>query len=402
MQTELNFDLVINGGGLAGLTLAAALVALAKQHKQNLIKIAIIEPQPIDLAADYHPSFDNRAIALAYHSVQCFKQWQIWPLIEPYAHPIKQIEVSEQSSAGFSYIHPDNQYKFLGYVAEAQALGAGLKKYLKDADISWFCPNKIAEMQQQTSHVELTLDDGQKLKTKLITSCDGANSPLRQKLNLPVEQSDYQQVAVTTNVQLSRPSESIAYERFTQTGPLAMLPMSTEKYGLVWCLTAEKAQEMLAASDAEFIAALQQKFGFRAGKIEQIGKRASYPLISLVMPQLHHHRVIFLANASHTLHPVAGQGFNLGVRDIVAAAKVIQQASQAQLDIGEYQHWSGYLAQRQQDIQQMTVATDFLVRSFSNTYQPLQLMRNIGLFALENLPVAKRYFANFAMGFRNS
>lgn len=391
------FDIVIVGGGLVGCSMAAAIKA--QTGGQNL-KIAIIEPnkkpdRPINHSAS-NTSFDGKAIALSFGSVQQLDNWALWRTIKPFTQAINKIEVSEQQTAGFSFIHAPENVSALGYVIEAQNIGSQLLAHLAKADLTWFQPDQVCSLTQHQSHIELKLESGVTLCSKLALACDGANGQMQQLLKLQPKVDDYGQWAITSNIEVNCQHQHIAYERFTQNGPLAMLPMQDNRFGLVWCTSQQKAEQLMQLSELEFIAQLQQAVGYKAGKMIKVGQRQSYPLKRSYLEQNVHHRLVFLGNASHTVHPIAGQGFNLGIRDVACAAKLIAKKSLAQQDIGI--NWQGYLAKRQQDIQFILQATDTLVKVFSNDQGLLKAARNIALLGFEFSPLAKNIFANRAMG----
>lgn len=425
-----SYDIVIVGGGLAGTTMATALLsALAPQilsSKSHLsiaehtdLKIAIIEAFPINdvnKVAASHSSFDGKAIALSYGSAQKLNEWQIWPHLKSVCQPIQKIEVSEQGSAGFSFLNKPQNQNALGFVVEAAQFGYALNQTLSALTqatsdrLTWYCPDTLVAIQYQDTHNQLTLKSGQRINAKLVLACDGGNSQVRQLISPDFVSEDYTQVALTANVEIDRDHSGIAYERFTKNGPLAMLPMvkantntyvaeqTNNRFGLVWCGHSEKAQQLLTCSEATFIQQLQAEFGFKAGKVTQVGKRQTYPLKRSWLTQNYTQGVVFIANASHTVHPIAGQGFNLGLRDITAALNTIEYALENKLDIGHFQVWNHYLTQRQSDIEFILTATDSLVRGFSNHYPLLRLPRNIGLIGLELSPTLKQKFAQKAMG----
>lgn len=398
MQTNTEqFDIVIVGGGLVGCSMAGALKAQAAG--QNL-KIAIIESSvKPELSASHHSSkssFDGKAIALSYGSVQQLDNWALWQAVKPFTQAINKIEVSEQHTAGFSFIHAPKNVTALGYVIEAQNIGAQLLTKLNQLDLTWFQPAQVTTLTQQQNHIELTLDSGKRLCSQLVLACDGANGKMRQLLKLQPKADDYGQWAITSNVEVDCAHQNIAYERFTQNGPLAMLPMKHNRFGLVWCTTQAKAEQLKQLNDDEFIAQLQQAVGYKVGKVIKVGQRQTYPLKRSYLEQNVHHRLVFLGNASHTVHPIAGQGFNLGIRDVACAANLIAQKLTQKQDVGL--NWHCYLAERQKDIQFILQTTDTLVNVFSNNQTLLKAARNIGLLAFELSPIAKSAFASRAMG----
>ncbi|NTS77180.1 2-octaprenyl-6-methoxyphenyl hydroxylase [Catenovulum sp. SM1970] len=399
-QAIEHFDIAIVGGGLAGTTLALAIAQQSSHYK-----VAVIEPFSFDESAA-HPSFDGRALALAYGSAKLFNQWQLWQDIQPHVGAIEQIQVSDAGHLGYTQLDcASHQLPALGYVIEAQVLGGLLaKRYAalcrQSSQFSLFCPEKVEQLTQANEQVTLSLSSGKQITSQLVIAADGADSFIRQQTGINQAIEDYPQVAITANVEVERTEHlaqvNTAYERFTESGPLAMLPMSNNRYGLVWCVNRYDAGHYLALCDGQFTSALQAKFGFKAGKISKVGKRASYPLKRVYAEQNYHHRCLLMANASHTLHPIAGQGLNLGLRDIASIVEVLANAEEQ--DIGLYSIWQQHLSQRQVDIDRLLTATDGLVRLFSNQTQPQLLARNASLLILNQLSWCKDSFAKAAMG----
>ncbi|MCB1773132.1 MAG: FAD-dependent monooxygenase, partial [Gammaproteobacteria bacterium] len=234
------------------------------------------------------------------------------------------------------------------------------------------------------------------MSTRLLVGADGINSTIREQLDLPVSRWAYGQSAIVTNITPSRPHRNVAYERFTDTGPVALLPMSEDRCAVVWTVRDEQVDEVLALDDAAFLAAFQQRFGYRLGNFLRTGRRAAYPLQLLRARESVRGRVAVIGNAAHTLHPIAGQGFNLGIRDVAALAEVVASAQDGDIGAGqvlqEYEQW------RLGEQRNVALATDGLARLFSNPLGPLRIGRNLGLLAMECLPGARHALARAAMG----
>ena len=229
-------------------------------------------------------------------------------------------------------------------------------------------------------------------------AADGDKSFIRQLLDIPTEREEYGQSAVIANVTPSKNHQGIAYERFTDSGPLALLPLSENRCSLVWTVRSEQADEVMALSDEAFLAQLQSRFGFRLGRFEHVGRRQVYPL-ALVQAKEHVvNRVALIGNAAHALHPVAGQGFNLGIRDIAVLAQVVVDAAQAGKDFGHLEVLREYETWRARDHKEVITFTDALARLFANNSPPLACARNVGLLALDMLPAAKSMLARRTMG----
>ncbi|WP_111976602.1 2-octaprenyl-6-methoxyphenyl hydroxylase [Algibacillus agarilyticus] len=394
MISKPEFDLSIVGAGLAGASLALAL------HKtMPMLKIALIEAQPVHTKT--HGSFDGRALALSYGSTLLLQQWDIWPVLEPHVGTIKHIEISDQHQLGYSLINAQAYQKpALGYVIEAQVLGAALHQALNacSGQISLFCPHSVVSLQQSTEQVELTLDNNHVVCSKLVVGADGAQSRIRELLNIKQQATAYDQVAISCNVRVKSTAPHTAFERFTAQGPLAMLPMLDERYGLIWCQQAHRVDHLMALSDREFVAELQKALGYRAGELIEVGTRKTYPLIRQIADQVYHHRCLLVANAAHTIHPIAGQGLNLGLRDIEQIVFALKNANKHNTDIGEFVTWQHYIEHRQRDTQKIVAATDGLVRIFSNNDFLLSHVRTKALSGFERFGLAKNWFAQQAMG----
>lgn len=372
--------------------------------------------QPINVAMveafhpklDTPPSYDDRAIALSYGTSQIFRALGMWEQLSAKTTSIKQIHVSDQGHLGITRIdHEEEKVDALGYVITARDLGQvlyGTVSQYKNLQI--IKPAQLTDLAFSETEVTATITiDGdsaqpatENVSTKLLVAADGGNSSVRQLLNIEAQQYDYQQTAITANVSISRPHNNMAYERFTAQGPLALLPMAGERCSLVWTRKQDQAETILALSDEEFLRQLQKEFGNRLGQFTRVGHRQSYPLKLLKANTQVKKRVTLIGNAAHTLHPIAGQGFNLGMRDVATLAQIILEQHQAGYDIGLLRVLQPYQQWRQQDHQRIINFTDSLVRVFSNRFAPLALARNIGLVATDIIPPLKHLLAEHTMG----
>ena len=407
-QDAQHFDVIISGGGLSGALMALSLSSLVT-HQQTPLKIAIIEANPV--LTDPSQSFDDRVLALSHGSAAYLESVGAWQYLQNHAEPIKNIHISDRGHYGKARLYAKHhQVDALGYVAEMSFIGAALLKALATKNnITWFAPDSIANVQWQAEQVNVELNSGTQLTTALLLACDGAQSACRKFANISTTSRDYQQSALIANVGTAIHHKNIAYERFTQTGPIAMLPLSTlstnsqqssaGRCSLVWTLTPELAEDMLNLSDDEFAAQLEKSFGRWLGNITQVGKRAVYPLKLLQATEQVYHRMALIGNASHTIHPIAGQGFNLGLRDVSDMTQVIKQALANGQDIGSFANLMQYAKARQQDQKQVITLTDSLVTLFSNELPPLVAGRNIGLKVLNYLPSLKNALVKKTMGY---
>lgn len=398
-------DVAIVGGAMAGATLALGLKKLAKDLQRSL-KIALIEAHRPD---DNHPGFDARSIAVAHGSIFELNRLGIWPKIAHLGTPIENIHISDRGHFGMTELNADDFYlKHLGQVIELEQVGKVLFKQIADTDIELYCPAKLASVEAQADAQLLTLDDGTQLSASLLVAADGVNSKVRQAFKQPLEQVDFEQVALIANVETDRPHEQWAYERFTDSGPLAILPMAKSKgvnrVSLVWALKPGDAERLMSVPKAEFLTELQQAFGYRAGQFTSVGERHSYPLLLSHMPRPIYHRCVFIGNAAQTLHPIAGQGFNLGLRDLVSLLEVLRRTiendTSDELDLGRAQVTHQYLQSREADRSATMTNIEFLVRGFSNDYWPLVAGRSLALRLLSWLPPLKTPIARSAMGWR--
>ncbi|PAY02442.1 2-octaprenyl-6-methoxyphenyl hydroxylase [Pseudoalteromonas sp. HM-SA03] len=386
------FDVVVVGGGMAG---ASAAIAIKKVSPQA--KIAVIEA--FVPKGKQHPSFDDRSIALAAQSVAFLGELNLFNPEWQYVEPITQVNVSDRGHFGKAWINPeDYNQKALGYVVEVNPYGSFLHEQLSNLDIALFCPCQVVEISQRSEQVDLTLNNGEQVCGRLLVVADGANSPTRTKLNIGFDSIGYEQGALIANVQIDTAHGGQAFERFTEHGPMALLPMSDNRYSLVWCMPNEHLSEFEAMTAHEFLAALQQAFGYRAGRFVQVGMRASYPLVLGRVEQLTHHRVVVIGNAAHAIHPIAGQGFNLGLRDIQVLTSQCQ--ANALDEWGSFQFTRAYQQARAQDINTVMTLTDALVRLFSNSSRTLALGRSLGLLTMALSKTARAPLAKQLMGYK--
>ncbi len=404
-QIKTDFDVIIVGGGLVGASLACALASAKLNTK---LKIAIIENYKFD--DTQQPSFDSRTVALSYSSKEIFNSLGLWDAINDLgACAIKEIHISDRGHLGVSHLRASEQAaEALGFVVENQYLGIALYQRIKElSNISLFCPAILKTFNIHTNNVEaeITLADKMlTLKAKLLVAADGGQSFVREQADMKTTERDYQQTAIITNVACEQAHRNIAYERFTDSGPLALLPLNDShdvknRYSLVWTLKNNQLERYLALDDESFLSALQQRFGDRAGQFIKTGERESYPLSLIRAKESVRARLAIIGNAAHMLHPVAGQGFNLGLRDVASLAQIIVDAQQQQNDIGDIYYLKQYAQWRQRDLLQTTLTTDSLVRLFTTTFLPVVAARNMALLALDMLPGVKKKIGRQAMGF---
>lgn len=388
MNTDL-YDIVILGGGLVGSSLAASLAT------KNL-KIALIEANPWLLTPKTQ---DARILALNHAAQQIFQALHLWPALAPHSTSIRQIHVSNQGYFGFTRLDSALlDLPALGYVIAADYLLQSLRQFLTTTAVKIFSPANLTALQQHTTHLELTITqkttaektEKSKCRTPLLIIADGGNSPAIQWFNLQRRLYDYQQTALITQVTVEKPQPNLAFERFTATGPLAFLPMPENRYSVVWTVTSQQAEVMMKWPNEMLLTQLQQQFGWRLGRLKGLNSCSAYPLKLVQLQQSLSKRVVVIGNAAHTLHPVAGQGFNLGLRDAATLAEVLAHYSQQGEDLGNQTVLETYADYQRSDQQRVTLLTDGLVHLFSNHLVPLAITRNCGLLLLEGVPILKK------------
>ena len=383
------FDVVIIGGGLAG---ASCALSVAKTNPT--LNIAVVEANQV--AGDYHPSFDDRSIALAQQSVEYLQSLNLFEQNAPYTAAIKKVSVSDRGHFGKAHINCDEFAKpSLGYVVEVNPFGRALHLRLTQSNITLLCPDSVTAIEQTLHSNTLTLQSGEQLNAALLVIADGAQSPTRNLLGLGFNTQPYEQGAIIANVEVAGGHNNHAFERFTQNGPMALLPMSNNRYSLVWCMRQDQIEQHMALNEQDFISALQSAFGYRGGQFTKVGMRTSYPLVYGQVESLTAHRTVVIGNAAHAIHPIAGQGFNLGLRDVQVLSNLI---ANSQHDLGSYAFTREYSQKRSDDIKTVMSLTDALVRLFSNSSRVLALGRSIGLFSMDLFPVLKAPLAKQLMG----
>ena len=391
MNEAAEYDVIIIGGGMVGASLAAALFAQADK------RIAVVEAQAFESATQ--PSFDDRAVALSYGSRKIFEAMQLWPQLESQLQPIHTIHVSDRGQFGACRLHHhEENVEALGYVAENRVLGQVLMARLRQlAHIEWLCPAQLEHLQQDEHGVEVTIRYNKsltKLRTRLLVAADGAMSKARELAGLNLQRSDYGQSAIIANVETEYAHQNVAYERFTDAGPIAFLPLPQKRCSVVWTVRSHEADAIMQLSEKDFIAQLQQRFGYRLGHILRSGKRHVYPLAYVAAEQLTKGRVAIIGNAAHALHPVSGQGYNLALRDVADMAELVAQHD----DPGHPLLLAEYHAKRFKDMQRVYRFTDTLVQLFSNRLTPLAHVRAAGLIVLDMVPPLRHALAKQSMG----
>ena len=397
------YDLLICGGGLVGASLALMLKPLCTSMG---LKVALVEAVQFNGAS--HPSFDERTTALSNGSRRVFEAIGVWPLLQQTATPIKYIHISEQGRFGFARLSAQEQgLAALGHVVPNWQMGQALAQRLQQEQIEVIAPARVLQLTVATETRTVTIDDNGRsrdLRARLIVAADGAQSLLREAAGIGSSQQDYGQTAIISNALTQRFHEHTAYERFTPRGPLAVLPLSDARVGLIWTVATDQAETVLGWSDEEFLARFQNEFGFRLGRFLKVGARHAYPLSLIRAEQLTAPRLAVMGNAAQMLHPIAGQGLNLGLRDAASLAELLAelladaQRSEAAFDAGAAELLASYAAWRQEDSKRIVAFTDTLVRVFNQPLGLIKFARNAGLLAFDLMPMAKDAMAQLSMG----
>lgn len=382
-----SFDIAIVGGGMVGASLAVALENLG-------VTTALIEAVPHDAASQ--PSFDERTTALSNGSRRILDTLKVWPAVAGDATPIARVHVSDQGHFGFARIDAAEQgLPSLGYVVPNRSLGAALWAALANRrDVRVFCPARVARVEARDRSVELILAQTT-IEARLVVAADGIESAVRRAFGVEADVRDYHQTAVISTVLPDKFHHHVAYERFTRTGPLALLPLADGRCTLVLTLTPDLAERAMRWSDEEFLAEVQQRFGFRLGRFLKVGRRIAYPLSLSRSRKTSAGRCVIVGNAAQGLHPVAGMGFNLGLRDAASLAELIAAHRD---DPGSGALTAAYDGWRAADRRGIIAFTDGLVRLFAARLGPVRRLRNLGLLAFDLLPPAKAALSSLSTG----
>lgn len=360
------------------------------------LKIAVVEAVP--RGSGQQPSFDDRSTALARSTQRMFEAMGLWDEIVSASTPISSIHVSDQGRFGFSRIDAEEQgVEALGYVVINNVLGAVLQRALGvEPNVDVICPARIVDIElgDDRAIAQVEGDDGgsQTISCDLLVAADGARSSVREMMGISATQAAYGQRAVIGNLLTELPNDNRAFERFTEQGPLAMLPINEGRTAFVWTVAEHDADRVMALDDDSFLAELQQAFGNRLGQLSRVGKRASYPLILSKAARLTAQRSVLIGNSAHGLHPVSAQGFNLGMRDVAALCDCLADHRDDPGMLERYAEW------RQSDQAKLVRFTDSLVKLFGSRRRPLRTLRNIGMIGFDLIPGIRSIFAKHTMG----
>ena len=385
-------ELVIAGAGLSGMLLAVACAGAG-------LEVAVIDPQPPEAMLD--DRFDGRTSAIAYGSKLVFDGIGLWPRVAAEAEPIREIRVADDNSPLF--LHYDSRdlgdgATPLGYIVENRALRRALFEQARTLSTVQLIGGSVASATASETGIAVVLDDGARLGTRLVAAADGARSPLRQAAGIRTIAWRYNQTGIVTTVAHERPHGGIAIEHFLPAGPFAILPMTGNRSSIVWTEDAALAPRLLALPEAAFAAELAARFGDFLGGVEPVGPRWSYPLALMQAERYADRRLALVGEAAHVIHPIAGQGLNIGIRDIAALAEVVVDQRRRGLDIGDASVLERYQRWRRADALLLAAVTDGLNRLFANAIPPIRLARDVGLGIVNRLPPLKRLLMQHAMG----
>ena len=390
----MEVDVAIVGGGMVGASLALAL-------RGANARVLVIEGVAPNSSAQ--PSFDDRTTALGNASRRIFDSLGVWAAVAPQAAAIRTIHVSDAGRFGFARLRAEEQgIEAFGYVVANRVIGAAVWEKLQSSPgIALRVPATAENIEIREAGATLTVIGGdgnrEEVRAGLLVAADGAHSSVRAAAGIDAGVEDYDQVAIVANVAADRAHDGTAYERFTPTGPLAVLPLYDGSYGVIWSCRPDDAAGVMSLDDNSYLRALQARFGWRAGRFVRVGRRASYPLKLTRAAATTATRAVLIGNAAQALHPVAGQGFNLGLRDAAMLAEVIANAQGA--DVGAPELLQRFAQWRAADRSGVVRFTDGLVKLFGSSRPAVGLLRDLGLLMFDLSPPAKSALARVSAGF---
>ena len=399
MTKEITSDVVIAGGGPVGLMLAIGLT-------QQGYKVVLAEAYAP--TADAPNSFDGRVLALSHGSMCVLQQLGIWTDLVEHVTEIHHVHVSQKGYLGITKLHAEEvEVPALGYSIQSSDLGKVLWQHVnRTTEIEILCPASVIDFEEESDRVvaQLEVDSEEGIETylvnaSLIVGADGTNSQVRKVLELPLEEKSYNAFGVIAQIETEFHPENWSYERFTEQGPVALLPMKGHFHKAVLVCPEEEVEQVKSLNDDEFIDLFASKMGERLGAFVSISPRVIYPLKETYVPQMVKGRAVLMGNASHTQHPVAAQGLNLGIRDIEVFLQMLQEATeQASDEMDEVLFLQAYADARKPDHEKVMGLTDGLIQIFQHQSPIVGHLRGIGLMAMQSMPSIKRRFSKFAMG----
>ena len=399
-------DVAIVGGGMAG-----AALALLLARRLPVLSIALLEQHALPVSHGDGlsvPSFDARSTALSASTRNILADMGLWETLTEYAQPILQVHVSErQRPLGMLMHAEETDLPALGYVIENRALGQVLLQAVRQqARIAVRDNTSVNSISMTAQQAQLTTSTAQgaekNISARLVVVADGAQSSLRQQLGIAVDEQPYDQHALVANVVTELPHAAVAYERFTENGPIALLPLldceNKHRAALIWTLPDQQVDEVMRLSEAVFLQRVQEQLGNRCGRLLAVGVRHCYSLSLVQAREQVRSRIVLAGSAAHHLHPVAGQGFNLIMRDCLAFVEIIAAAVAQKCDIGSLSVLQQYADKQQWDQKKTVTVSDWLPRLFSNRHVPHTLLRSAALFGLDFFPGMRERFAREATG----
>ncbi len=395
MESGQCVDAIVVGAGMIGASTALGLSRLG-------LSVLIVEAFPLDKARVYTPSFDARSTAVSWGSCRILSQLGIWSQLETKSMAIKRVHVSEQGRLGTTQISSEELAQdALGYVVPNQLMGQVLLSSLETSDARICAPARVVKIEPAEGCTRVTIDDGKGspavVTTRLLVVADGSESTTASLLGIDYDSKIYHQHALIANIETSEPNEGVAYERFSKSGPIAMLPLNTRCSSLVWTHSSEAIQAYMDMPDKAFLQALQEAFGDRLGRLVKVSQRSQYPLKLIQATEQCRQGVVLLGNASHSLHPVAGQGFNLALRGVARLLGGLRQVRDT-ADIGSLQGLQRAMTAHRADQRKTVALSDQLIEVFAQRIPLLDWVRELGLVALDNTPLIKMMFCEQAMG----
>lgn len=386
-----DYDVIIQGGGLTGLALAACL-------SETPCRAALVEAQTLETTLG--APFDGRVTAIAFASRRLLTACGAWAHMAEHAEPIRHIEVAEADGIGaIHYSSKDIGDEPMGHIVENRVIRQSLVKVIEAAsNIDLKAPFAVAKVERGAYQVEVSAQDGEQVQAPLLALCEGRMSRTRAQLGFVASSSDYEQTAIVCTLSHEHSHEGRAIERFFPDGPFAILPLSGNRSSIVWALDQAVAQSVIALDDDAFAAEVGERFGDRLGHIQLEGPRWHYPLSLVTADTLAQDRVALIGDTARGIHPIAGQGWNLALRDVATLAELITDAVRLGMDPGDDNLLQRYSQWRRFDSLTLVTVTDGINRLFSNDIAPLHMLRDAGLAAVEQMPFAKRLFMNHAMG----
>ena len=391
MKADIQTDILIVGGGLVGGALACALA-------EGGFRVAVTDRA--DPAAVLDAGFDGRASAIALGSQKVLDTLGLWRLMGETVTPIEDIRVTDRGSLLF--LHYDHKIlgdEPFGYMVENRTLRQALVRRLPDHDgVTVLAPAKVVHLERTPAAVRARLADGREIEARLVVGADGRASQTRENAGIRLTQWSYNQTGIVCTVEHEKPHNNVAHEKFLPSGPFAILPLTGNRSSIVWTERSDIAPLIMALGEKEFLQELGCRFGDFLGGLSVTGPRWAYPLSLQYAERSIDQRLALAGDSAHGMHPIAGQGLNMGLRDVAALAQVLTDARRLGLDPGDGAVLERYQRWRRFDNTLMLALTDVLNRLFSNANRPLALARDMGLAAVNGAGPLKKVFMRHAMG----